>query len=99
HVEWQAHQLDAEIERDQIGGRNQHQHAEGREQHQHAVFEFLLFFSVEIVERQHLEVACVIVDHEATTEQHETSGRHPCDHGVGHQHQHTYAPAIGGGRT
>ena len=42
HVERQAHQFEPEIERDQVGGRDQHQHAERREQDQHAVFEFLL---------------------------------------------------------
>ena len=30
HVEWQAHQFEPEIERDQVGGRDQHHHAERR---------------------------------------------------------------------
>ena len=42
HVERQAHQLEAEIERDQVGRRDQHQHAGGREQDQDRIFELLL---------------------------------------------------------
>ena len=38
-VERQAHQFEAEIERDEIGGRDHHQHAERRQQDQHRVFE------------------------------------------------------------
>ena len=41
-VERQAHQLEAEIERDQVGGRDHHQHAERREHDQHRKFEALL---------------------------------------------------------
>ena len=52
HIERQAHQLQPEIERDQIGGRDQHQHAKRREQEQCAVFELLLLLQREIVQRQ-----------------------------------------------
>ena len=42
HVEREAHQLEAEIERDQVGRRDQHQHAGGREQDQDRELELLL---------------------------------------------------------
>ena len=45
HIERQAHQFEAEIERDQIVGRDQHQHAERREHDQHGIFEPLLLFA------------------------------------------------------
>ncbi len=38
-VERQAHQFEAEIERDEIAGRDQHHHAERRQQQQHRKFE------------------------------------------------------------
>ena len=38
-VERERHQFEAEIERDQVAGRDQHHHAERREQHQDRVFE------------------------------------------------------------
>ena len=52
HVERQAHQLETQIERNKIRGRDQHQHAERREQEQRTVFEFLLLFEREIIKRQ-----------------------------------------------
>ena len=51
HVEREAHQLEPEIERDQVGRRDQHQHAGGREQDQDRVFELFLLLGREIVER------------------------------------------------
>ena len=39
HVERQAHQFEAEIERDEVIGRNQHQHAEGRNEDEDRKFE------------------------------------------------------------
>jgi hypothetical protein len=39
HVEREAHQLEAEIERDGVAGRDQHQHAERRQQDQDREFE------------------------------------------------------------
>ena len=50
-VKRQAHQFEAEIERDQVGGRDQHQHAERREQDQHGIFEPLLVLALLVIER------------------------------------------------
>ena len=52
HVERKAHQLEAEIERDQVGRRDQHQHAGGREQDQDRELELLDLLGRQIVERQ-----------------------------------------------
>ena len=79
HVERQAHQFEAEIERDQVGRRNQHQHAGGRQQDQHRILEPLLLLAAEIVERhqdrdrragqrQELQEAREVVDDEAAAE-------------------------------
>ena len=88
HVERKAHQLEAEIERDQVGRRDQHQHAGGREQDQDRIFELLLPLAAEIVERhqdrgrraderQELEEAREAVDHEAAAEGDELLVRQP----------------------
>ncbi len=84
HVKRQAHQFEAEIERDQIGGRDQHQHAEGREQDQDGVFEPLLALAPIVVDRhrdgggraedrQDLQKPGEAVDHETAAE-----GDEPC---------------------
>ena len=39
HVERERHQLEPEIEHDQVAGRDQHHHAERRKQHQDRIFE------------------------------------------------------------
>ena len=53
HVKRQAHQFEAEIEGDKIGGRDQHQHAEGREEDEDRVFEPLLALAPIVVDRHH----------------------------------------------
>ena len=79
-VKRKAHQLEAEIERDQIGGGNEHHHAQRRQKNEHSEFEFLLLFRGEIVERQRqrpcrandgqqLEKASEVVDDKAAAEQ------------------------------
>ena len=50
-IKRQAHQFEAEIERDQVGRRYQHQHAERREQDEHGIFETLLAFLFCVIER------------------------------------------------
>ncbi len=80
HVERQALQLEAEVERDQIVGRDHHAHAGGRQQHQHRVLELLRARLAHVVERQqqragaghegqHLHEAGEAVDHEGAVEQ------------------------------
>ena len=94
HVERQAHQLEAEIERDQVGRRDEHHHAGGREQDQDRIFEPLLALALEIVERhqdrgggaderQKLEEARELLDHEAAAEGFEPLGRQPDDQRAG----------------
>ncbi len=51
HVERQAHQFEPEIKRDQIGGRDQHQHAKRRKHDQNRIFEALLMFAQRVIER------------------------------------------------
>ena len=46
-VERERHQLEAEIKRDQVGRRDQQQHAERRQQEQRAVFELLLLLELQ----------------------------------------------------
>ena len=80
HVERQALQLEAEIERDQIVGRDHHHHAGGRQQHEHRVLELLRSRLAHVVEGEqqraraghegeHLHEAAEAVDHEAAVEQ------------------------------
>ena len=75
-VKRQAHQLEAEIKRDQIRRRDQHQHAERREHDQNRVFEALLSFALGVIDRQqdrccrtdqseNLQKPCESVDDEA----------------------------------
>ena len=77
HVERQAHQLETQIERNKIRGRDQHQHAERREQEQRTIFEFLLLFESEIIKRQqectagtdqreHFQKSRILVDQETS---------------------------------
>ena len=79
HVERKTHQFEAEIERDQVAGRDQHAHADRREQDQDRIFEGLLPRHGEIVERhddgegragigQDLHEAGEVVDDEARAE-------------------------------
>ena len=79
HVERQAHQFEAEIERDQVGGRDQHQHAERRQHDQHGIFEPLLAGALVVIDRhqdrggragnsQDFQKAGEVVDHEAAVE-------------------------------
>ena len=91
HIERKAHQLEAEIERDQVGRRDQHHHAGGREQDQDRIFELLLLLDREIIDRhqdrdrragqrQQLEEAGEAVDHEAAAEGDElVAGQPPHD--------------------
>jgi hypothetical protein len=86
HVECKAHQLEPEIEHDQVAGRDQHHHAEGREQHQDRIFEDPpRRIGQELGrqdqrrgradQRENLQEAGKIVDDEAAAESHELSSR------------------------
>ncbi len=99
HVEREAHQLEPEIERDQVGCRDQHHHAGGRKQDQDRIFELLLLLGREIIERhedrrrragqrQQLEEAREVVDHEAAAEGDELARGQPHDDETGDDQQH-----------
>ena len=95
NIERQAHQFETEIERDQVGRRNQHQHAERRQQHQHRVLEPFLPFALGVVDRhgdcrgraeqrQDFEKSGEVVDHETAAEAHKLAfGQQQQDH-AGH---------------
>ncbi len=108
HVEREAHQLEAEIERDQVGRRDQHQHAGRREQDQDRIFEPLLPLDLEIVDRhqdrgrragqrQQLEEARERIDHEAAAEGDELAGRQPDHDRAGTDQQQDREPVHGAG--
>ena len=97
-VEREAHQLEPEIEHDQVAGRDQHHHAERREQHQDRKFEdpprrIGQEFRRQDQRRgrtdqgQDLQEAGKIVDDEAAAEGRELAGRqHQLQH-AGHDEQ------------
>ena len=98
HVERQALQLEAEVQRDEIVGRDHHHHAGRRQQHQHRVFEPLRLDLAHVVERQEqragggdqrqrLHEAGEAIDDEAAVEQRLPPGRH-ADHQPRRQPQH-----------
>ncbi len=109
-VERQTHQLEAEIERNQVGRRNQHQHAGRRQQDQHGVLEAMLLLAAEIVERhqdrdgragqrQQLQEAREVVDHEAAAERHQAPFRQHDERNAGRHQQHDRPDVdrLGGG--
>ena len=98
HVEREAHQLEPEIERDQVGRRDEHHHAGGRQQDQDRIFEPLPLLGREIIgghqdrrrrsgQRQKLEEAGEAVDDEAAAEGDELARRQPDNDGAGEDQQ------------
>ena len=98
HVEREAHQFEPEIERDQIGRRDEHHHPGGREQDQDRIFEPLLLLGREIVgghqdrgrrsgQCQQLEETGEVVDDEAVAKGDEPARRQPDDDGAGEDQQ------------
>ena len=80
HVEREALQLQAQIERDEIVGGDHHAHAGGRQQGEHRILELQRLGLAQVVERQqqghgggtegqHLHEAAEGVDHEGALEQ------------------------------
>ena len=97
-VERQAHQFEAEIERDQVGRRDQHQHAERREQDQHGIFEPLLALALGVIERhgdrggraeqrQDFQEPGEVVDDEAAAEGRQLAGRQQQQNDAGDDQQ------------
>ena len=86
HVERKAHQLEPEIEHDQIARRDQNHHAERRKQHQNGIFEDAPGRIGQKLrreekcrgrtdQRQNLQEAGEVVDDEATVEGRQLAGR------------------------
>ena len=109
HVERQAHQFEAEIERDQIGGRDQHHHAERGEHDQHRIFEALLPLVLGVIERhgdgggragqgQDFEEAGKIVDDEAAVEAHKLAGGKEIEDHAGGDQKRNRQPVDDAGR-
>ena len=107
HVERKAHQLEAEIERDQVAGRDQHAHAGGREQDQDRVFEGPLVLLRLIVERhddgeggacegQDLQEPRVVVEDEAAAEHGAVRNDDHDNGGGGEQQDGQHADRDGG---
>ena len=98
-IERQAHQFEAEIKRNEVGRRNQHQHAKRREQDQHGIFKTLLRLAPGVIDRhgnrggraeqrQNFQETRKFVDDEAAAESHQLTGRqHRKDH-TGEREQH-----------
>ncbi len=108
HVEAQAHQFEAEIERDQVAGGYQQHHAECREHHQDRIFEPPLARRRHEVERhqnrdggagqrKHLHETSEQIDHETAFEDNELVARQP-HHQGGNANQKKDGKRIDGTR-